>query len=352
MNDSELHAIGKRAQVGFMAFICMVALSAWAPRDGLAADSSTVVIGYENLGATPEMVVLTKGWFQKYMHGHVILKEFASGPAALTAIASGALEFMTEIGNPPVAAAISRGVKLDVIWNDETFTTGEGLVARKQSGIRSLADLIGKRVGVVSGSSSDYVLTEALARANVARSKIRLINISPPGMLSAWQSGSLDAVFVWTPVINQLAAHDGRIVFVDANAVGYAPSVNLSVVNSDWAKAHPDQVIAFLRAQNEGVAYTRSHPAEALKIMATGAGISEELARVELSGIQFFDAREQLTEQGLGAPGGSSANSTVGRALDGALSFLKDAGLASGSSSASPSSSVVRKYVQKLSPGT
>ena len=312
-----------------------------------AQSQPTVVIGYENLGATPEMVVLTKGWFQKDMHAHVVLKEFASGPAALTAIASGALQFMTEIGNPPVAAAISRGVPLDVIWNDETFTDGEGLVARNGAGISSLADLPGKRVAVVSGSSSDYVLTKALAKAGVDRSKIKLINISPPAMLSAWQNKSIDAAFVWTPVINNLAAHGGKIVFTDGKAVAYAPSVNLSVVNSTWAKAHPDLVVAFLRAQEQGVDYTRTHTADALKTMASGSGISVALARVELAGIEYFDAKQQLTPQGIGAPG-KAAGSAVGIGLDSALSFLQDAGLASGSGAAPPSSRIVTGYAQKV----
>lgn len=352
MNMTGLRArrarIARRAFSALLALATAVALLAWMPKDGFAADSTTVVIGYENLGATPEMVVLTKGWFQKYMHGHIVLKEFASGPAALAAIASGALQFMTEIGNPPVAAALDRGVKLDVIWNDETFTTGEGLVVHKRSGIKRLSNLVGKRVAVVSGSSSDYVLTKALAKTDVDRSKIRLINMSPPSMLSAWQNGSIDAAYVWTPVVNELAAHDGQMIFTDADAVGYAPSVNLSVVNSAWAKAHPSQVIAFLRAQDAGVAYTRSHSADAIKTMATGAGISEALARVELSGIQYFDARQQLTKHALGEPGSPRADSAVGRGLDSALSFLKSAGLASGSSSSPPSSRLERTYVQKL----
>ena len=349
MNTRTQHGNIRRQTILPIIMMGMVLVpSMLVPGKGVAAEPETVVIGYENLGATPEMVVITKGWFQKHMGGHVVLKEFSSGPAALTALASGALQFMTEIGNPPVAAAINRGIELDVIWNNETFTTGEGLVVRNQSGIKSLADLVGKRVAVVAGSSSDYVLTSALAKAGVDRSKIHLINVAPPGMLSAWEGGSIDAAFVWTPVLDQLAVHGGKVVFTDGNAVAYAPSVNLSVVNRAWAKSHPEQVAQFLRAQNQGVEYTRSHPEDALKTMAKGAGISEAQARVELSGIQIFDAREQLTEACLGASGQPTAASSVGRGLDSALHFLRDAGLAPDTHSVAPSSSIQRAYVEKI----
>lgn len=77
-----------------------------------AQTESTVIIGYENNGADPEMVAIAEGYFSKYMHAHVELKLFSSGPAALTALGSGDLQFMTGIGNPPTVSAIAQGVPL------------------------------------------------------------------------------------------------------------------------------------------------------------------------------------------------------------------------------------------------
>jgi len=304
-----------------------------------------VVIGYENLGATPEMVVVQKKWFQQYMNADVQLKEFQSGPAALTALGSGDLQFMTEIGNPPAASAMARGLPLETVWLDETFTTGEGLVVKNTSGIGSLRDLPGKRVGVVSGSSADYVLTQALERAGVPKSGIKLLNITPPGMLSAWDSGGIDAAYVWTPTVNQLAQQNGKIIFPDSDAIDYAPSVNVSVANKQWAAGHRDLVRQFVQAQDAGVSYTRQHPTEALAAMAAGAGISTSLAKTELEGIKFYSAREQLTPSALGAPNEPKAQTEVGLGLDGALNFLVANGLSSKSANGAPSESIETKYI-------
>ncbi|HKC74457.1 MAG TPA: hypothetical protein VKF37_09680, partial [Chloroflexota bacterium] len=52
----------------------------------------SVTIGFENNGADPEMVAIDQNYFSKYMHANASLKYFDSGPAALAALASGALQ--------------------------------------------------------------------------------------------------------------------------------------------------------------------------------------------------------------------------------------------------------------------
>ena len=79
-------------------------------------------------------------------------------------MASGKLDFMATLGNPPTASAIARGVPLKVVWAMERYTTGEGLVVKNSSGIKTLKDLEGKTVALVEGSTSPFELDTALSR--------------------------------------------------------------------------------------------------------------------------------------------------------------------------------------------
>ncbi|MEE3504062.1 ABC transporter substrate-binding protein [Acidiphilium acidophilum] len=124
---------------------------------GLAANPR-VVIGYENNGADPYMVTQSLGLFKKDIHGRVALKYFGSGPAAMSALASGSLQFMCGLGIPPFVAGISQGLPLAIVFNQERYTTAAGIVARRGTGINSVADLKGKTIAIEVGSQSSFEL--------------------------------------------------------------------------------------------------------------------------------------------------------------------------------------------------
>ena len=66
-------------------------------------------------------------------------------------------------------------------------------VARKDTAIRSIADLKGKRVGYVRATTAHYFLSKQLAEAGLSFSDIQAINLSPSDGLSAFDRGDLDA---------------------------------------------------------------------------------------------------------------------------------------------------------------
>ena len=264
----------------------------------------TVVIGYENNGADPEMAAMAEGFFQKYMKGaHVELRYFSSGPASLAALASGSLQFMTGLGNPPAAAAIGQGVPLKVIWAQERYTTDEGLVVRQGSGVRSLKDLEGKSIAMVVGSTSPFEVATAMAQGGIPSSAIKFANMSPPDMVSAWERGQIDAAYVWDPAFDTMLRHGGTALMYDQDVAQQAPIFNLAVVQTGWAKSHRQLVLGFIKAEQAGYAFYRSHPAQAVRDMAKEAGITVALAKTELKGYKLYSVQDQIGPEGLGKVG-------------------------------------------------
>ncbi|HLI15216.1 MAG TPA: ABC transporter substrate-binding protein [Acidimicrobiales bacterium] len=261
----------------------------------------SIVIGYENNGADPSMITIANHYFQHELGPNVHLDLFSSGPAALSALASGALKFMCGLGLPPVISAIERGVPLVVVWNQERYTRDAGIVVRASTGIKSLAGLRGKTIALVTGSESSFELPTLLAQKGVPLSAVHQLNMSPPQMQSAWATGQINAAAVWDPVFDYLASHGGRILATDASLPPSASSFNICVANRPFVTSDPAAATAFARAMALGVNYMHSHPAKALAIMATSAGITTQVARKELAGYEIYSLADQVTQKVLGS---------------------------------------------------
>ena len=264
------------------------------------SSNPAVTIGYENNGADPSMITIHKGYFKKYLNSQVSLDLFSSGPVALSAIASGSLQFMCGIGLPPVISAIARGVPLAVVWNQERYTQDAGIVVTKSSGITSLAGLTGKTIAIDIGSESSFELPTLLAQKGIALSAVNQLNMTPPEMVSAWKTGQIEAATVWDPDFNYLVAHGGRVLATDASLPANATSFNICVANTKFVKAHPAAAVDFVKAMQAGVKYLHTNAASALKVMVSAAGITAATARIELKGYQIYDLADQVTSSVLG----------------------------------------------------
>ncbi|MDE2239901.1 MAG: ABC transporter substrate-binding protein [Rhodospirillales bacterium] len=285
------------------------ALAATAPL-AMAAQPD-IVIGYENNGADPYMVTQGLGLFQKDIAGNVTLKFFDSGPAAMSALASNSLQFMCGLGIPPFVAAVSQGLPLAIIYNQERYTTAAGIAVRPGTGINSIADLKGKKIAIVQGSQASFELATFLQQANVPFDSVRQINMSPPEMRVAYSTNSIDAAIVWDPVFDALRADGAKVLTTDADLPRDASSYNICIADTNWAKAHPALAAQFVKALDEGVTYTKQHPNKALALMAAQAGIDEKTAASELKGYEIFSAADQGTPNVLGTGAGVADAATA-----------------------------------------
>jgi NitT/TauT family transport system substrate-binding protein/taurine transport system substrate-binding protein len=107
----------------------------------------------------------------------------------------------------------------------------------------------------------------------------------------------------------------------DQDVAQEAPIFNLAVVQGPWAKSHRQLVLGFIQAEQAGVAYAQSHPAQALRDMAKEAGITAALAKTELAGYRILSLQDQIGPNGLGS-GDGVKTSLVTRSLSSAAKYL------------------------------
>lgn len=88
----------------------------------------------------------------------------------------------------------------------------DGIVAR--SGIQTIKDLQGKRVGAKLGTVNHLILLEALKLHQMKPEAVTIEDVSNETAVELLQKGKLDAAVVWQPVLGETAtAIKGKIVF-------------------------------------------------------------------------------------------------------------------------------------------
>src|SRR5208337_4748671 len=86
------------------------------------------------------------------------------------------------------------------------------LVARTDEGINSISDLYGKTVGVAFGTIAQFYLGTFLEQNNLSLSNITVVNVPFAQSQNALANGTINAVLVLQPYVNQIESFFGSKV--------------------------------------------------------------------------------------------------------------------------------------------
>lgn len=155
-------------------------------------------IGYQK-SAVNLVVVKQSGWLEQRLPGtKVQWIEFPAGPQLLEALALGSLEFGLTGDSPPVFAQ-SAGKDLLYVGAEPPKPDSSAVLVLKDSPLRTLAELKGKRVALQKGSSAHYLLVQAVARAGLKWEDITPVYLAPAEARAAFERRSVDAWAIWDP---------------------------------------------------------------------------------------------------------------------------------------------------------
>jgi NitT/TauT family transport system substrate-binding protein len=161
------------------------------------------------------------------------------------------------------------------------FNVTEGLyriVARRSSGIASVADLKGKRVATIEPTSAGYFLHRMLATQGLSFDDITAVPMTPlSNMTEALRKGEVDAVAIWEPEgVNSEQALGADAIVFDGDGV-YRELFNLNTTAG--ALADPvkrAQIVRFVRALIDATAKLKRDPAKAQQLSVAAGGFSPE----------------------------------------------------------------------------
>lgn len=236
---------------------------------GLAhAQENVLRVGYQKYGTL--VILKARGTLEKRLAPlkvDVKWTEFAFGPPLLEAINVGSIDFGTVGESPPVFAQ-AAGADLVYVGNEPPAPASEGILVLKESPIKTVADLKGKKVVFAKGSNVNYFIVKVLEKAGLKYSDIEPVYLAPADARAAFERGSVDAWGIWDPYLaagqTQLGARilaDGKGVVNNyqfylasrAYAEKRAELVKILVEElakiDEWGKSNPKEVAAFLAPQ-------------------------------------------------------------------------------------------------------
>jgi putative riboflavin transport system substrate-binding protein len=237
------------------------------PTSGALADESVFLPFVPNIQFAPLYVAQAKGYFADA--GFNVSFEYGDEPNGLELIAAGQRHFGTISGEQVIQArANGRPVVFVYEWYQKYPI---GIATPENSGINSVADLKGHKVGIPGRFGASYTgLTALLAANGMTENDINLqeIGFNAADVVCV---GGVDAAVVY--INNEplqiddraKAGNCGSVTGVKVFSVSDSVDIvsNGLVTNEDMVTNHPDQVQGLVAAFDKGLRETIDNPAVA-----------------------------------------------------------------------------------------
>ncbi|WP_030460482.1 ABC transporter substrate-binding protein [Kitasatospora sp. NRRL B-11411] len=195
----------------------------------------------------------------------------SAGPFAPAAQALNADQLDVAQGSITSAvAALAQKPGFKLFAQTEPDQAGEGILVKNGSPIKEIKDLVGKKVAVSQGGTSEYLLLKALEKNGIPADQVQRVYLRADQTSGVFNSGQVDAWATWGTFSIPAIANANAHFLADGKAVG---SDNYAVwaVRSSFAEKHPEVVKAFYGYLHENGAKEKADPAAYLNVF-TDAG--------------------------------------------------------------------------------
>ena len=235
---------------------------------------------------SPTSLVLKRfGWLEEQLKtsGTRVKWTLSQGSnRALEYLSGNSIDFGSTAG---LAAVLSRAngnpIKSVYVYSRPEWTA---LLVAKDSPIKSVADLKGKKIAATKGTDPYLFLLRTLKLHGIKKSDVEIVHLQHADGRAALESGRIDA---WAGLDPHMASSElqanSRLLYrnVDFNTYGFLN------VTEDFAKKYPEQVKQVIAAYERARLWVLAHPKEASQIQADEAKISLAVAKVQLNRTDF-----------------------------------------------------------------
>jgi sulfonate transport system substrate-binding protein len=266
--------------------IAMLTLLALVAKPPLAADQ-TIRIGVQKYGTL--IIAQVRGTLEKRLAQQgvkVTWTEFPGGPQLLEALSAGAIDFGTTGEAPPVFAQ-AGGSPLVYVGVEPGAPAGEAILVPKDSPIKSVADLKGKKVALNKGSNVHYLLVKALEKAGLKPSDVQSVFLAPADGRAAFESGAVDAWVIWDPFFAAAQTATGARTLV--NGEGLVRNLQFYLASRDFAQAHPDILKTIDEQIGQTDAWAEQHQSETVDLLASHTGIDKPSVQAAVARLGYGD---------------------------------------------------------------
>ncbi len=213
-----------------------------------------------NVAFLPYFTAVDQGYYEEEgLDVEYVLGSSQLNPTKM--VASGVDEIGIVGGPDTMLVARSHGhplVAVAIIHQDSDFPV---LVAKKESGITSVKDLEGKKVGFFHGHISTDVFHHLLNKYDIEYEEVD-VGFNFAQLIS----GNVDAQWAWrVNMPKELEKQGTSVNIISPKAHGVNVHGYTVFVKEDFLNNHPDVIEKYLRATFKGVKFATEHPEIAIK---------------------------------------------------------------------------------------
>ncbi len=276
-----------------------------AEDDGLNTATEINILSASNY--IPFIIAYEKGFFQEAFGDDVKITyaEADSGSLIMETMTADEVD-LAALGDMPIVQSRVNGLDVKVISSFFTSTTGYKLIAAKDSGIQSIADLRGRTVAVMSGSTNHKLLLKYLESEGMTEDDLDVVYLKTKDQLAAFVAGSVDAAVTQESNISTIEAETGAYDVVDAE--GYDTIATFVVGREEFMEQNPEYAEKFLQALLDATDWIENNMEEALQIAADYTGDTYDNMEI------YYESREF----------GYSLNDEIQASLTDTIEYLYD----------------------------
>jgi NitT/TauT family transport system substrate-binding protein len=236
-------------------------------------------------------VAIQKGWF-KEAGVNVEFKWFDYVPS-MDAFTANKVDAVAVTNGDALVTGNGGGKSVCIVAND--YSDGNDMIVAKP-GIKSMADLKGKKIGVEVGFVDHLLLLNALKANKMTEKDVKIVNVKTDDTPNALKSGTVDAIAAWQPnsgaALKELPGSTPVYTSADVKGLIYdhlcVSPRSLAENRAEWLKV----VKVWFR-----VADFVADPAnldEAAKIMSARVGLTPDVYKGLMKGTHLLNAAENL----------------------------------------------------------
>ena len=280
-----------KSRIGRMiAYALLGCATLWLPARAAAAEAETVKVGIQSVPT--DEVYAAKDWGAPY-NLKVDLTSYSSGGEILKAFLAGRID----VGN----GGSGRLVTMTALQPDTFYIVAAnqyggdryGVIVAKDAPYKTVADLKGKKIGVVTGSGCFSTFRVYLDRHGLKESDFQIVNMKVEDLRAAVQEGIIDAAVAWEPHV-AIAETMGVAKRIESmNGVNESP--NFVLVARKFADAHPDAVARYIATLIDLDRVIKTKPDEAAKLAA--GNISKRGVQVDPKALALALTRIKMNPQ-------------------------------------------------------
>jgi NitT/TauT family transport system substrate-binding protein len=222
-------------------------------------------------------IPVTLQWFDGYLD-------------SINALNAGQLDCNSQTLNDTISS-IAGGADLQVVLTNDNSTGNDQIIVAE--GIKTVADLKGKRVAAEEGTVDHYLLLLGLEKAGLSADDITFVPLETGAAAAAFVAGQVDAVGVFAPFTTQALKRPGSSTLFSSADFPGAISDHL-VCRREFVEANPEKIQQVVNAWFATLAEMKANPETSLAILSARGGVSEEEYKAYEAGTTLFSLEDNL----------------------------------------------------------